>query len=70
MSNEKPIPRPGADDLFSLGNVKSCLPDVLQLVSVEQGQTGRGRASWYHPPADARDRVKFSSQTIRPPHSL
>ena len=70
MSNEKLIPWPGADDLFSPGNVKSCLPDVLQLVSTEQGQTGRGGAGRYHTATDARDRVKFSSQAIRPPHPL
>ena len=33
---------------------------MLQLVSIEQGQTGRGDASRYHPAIDAGDRVKFS----------
>jgi hypothetical protein len=52
------------------GNVKSCLPDVLQLVSIEQGQTGRGGAGRYHTATDARDRVEFTSQAVRPPYSL
>ena len=30
-------------------------------MSIEQGQTGRGDASRYHPAIDAGDRVKFSS---------
>jgi hypothetical protein len=55
---------------FNIGNVKSCLPDVLQLVSIEQGQTGRGGAGRHHTATDARDRVEFTPQTVRPPYSL
>ena len=53
-----------------LGNVESYIPDVLQPLSFEQGPTGGGGAGGHYTFARARDRVKFSSQTVCTSYSL
>jgi hypothetical protein len=43
---------------------------MLQLVSIEQRQAGRGGAGRYHTATYARHRVEFSASAVRPPYSL
>jgi hypothetical protein len=53
-----------------LGNVESCISDMLQPLSFEQGSTGGGRTGGHYTFARARDRVELSSQTVCTSYSL
>lgn len=48
--------------LFSaLGNLQSCIPDVLQPLSFEQVPSRRSCASWHHPMLEAGHRDKLAT---------